>query len=51
VISAALQFEMRHLVLIFDPETGITVVVIMNQALNAQHVQPAPRLLAIASSP
>ncbi len=36
--------------LIFDPETGVTVVVIMNQAIGAQHFQLAPRLLEIATS-
>jgi D-alanyl-D-alanine carboxypeptidase len=36
--------------MLHDPETGITVVVMMNQALNTQHFELAPRLLQIASS-
>jgi CubicO group peptidase (beta-lactamase class C family) len=36
--------------LLFDPESGVTVVVIMNQALGAQHFELAPRLLSIATS-
>jgi D-alanyl-D-alanine carboxypeptidase len=36
--------------LLHDPETGITVVVMMNQALDTQHFDLAPRLLQIASS-
>lgn len=34
--------------MLHDPDTGITVVVMMNQALNAQHFELAPRLLQIA---
>lgn len=36
--------------MLFDPETGITVVVIMNQGRGAQHFELAPELLEIASA-
>jgi D-alanyl-D-alanine carboxypeptidase len=36
--------------LIVDLETGITVAVLMNQAVNAHHFDLAPRLLSIAAS-
>lgn len=36
--------------LLFDPETAITVVVLTNQALSADHFELAPRLLEIAAS-
>lgn len=36
--------------LLFDPESGVTVAVIMNQGSGAQHFELAPRLLAIAAS-
>jgi D-alanyl-D-alanine carboxypeptidase len=35
--------------LLFDPDSGVTVAVLMNQALNAAHFELAPRLLAIAA--
>lgn len=35
--------------LLYDPESAVTVVVLMNQALNASHFELAPRLLAIAA--
>ncbi|HUU36562.1 MAG TPA: serine hydrolase domain-containing protein, partial [Vicinamibacterales bacterium] len=35
--------------LLFDPNTGITVVVIMNQGQGAQHFVLAPRLLQLAT--
>lgn len=35
--------------LLFDPASGVTVAVLMNQALNAAHFELAPRLLALAS--
>jgi D-alanyl-D-alanine carboxypeptidase len=37
--------------LLFDPESGVTVAVIMNQGSGAQHFDLAPRLLAIAAAP
>ena len=37
--------------LLFDPDTGITVAVLMNQGQNAGHFGLAPRLLSIASAP
>lgn len=36
--------------MLHDPETGITVVVMMNQVQNTQHFDLAPRLLQIAAS-
>lgn len=36
--------------MLHDPETGITVVVVMNQAQGADHFELAPRLLAIAGA-
>lgn len=36
--------------MIFDPETGITVAVIMNQGRRADHFRLAPKLLEIAAS-
>ncbi len=36
--------------LLFDPESGVTVAVIMNQGSGAQHFELAPRLLAIAAA-
>lgn len=35
--------------LLFDPLSGVTVAVLMNQALNAAHFELTPRLLAIAA--
>jgi len=35
--------------LLFDPESGVTVAVLMNQGQNAGHFQLAPQLLAIAT--
>jgi D-alanyl-D-alanine carboxypeptidase len=35
--------------LLFDPDTGITVTVLMNQGQGAQHFDLAPQLLAIAA--
>lgn len=36
--------------LLFDPESGVTVAVLMNQGQNAGHFQLAPQLLALAAS-
>jgi hypothetical protein len=36
--------------LLFDPEAGITVVVLMNQGEGAHHFELAPTLLQIAAS-
>lgn len=36
--------------LLFDPESGVTVVVLMNQGQNAAHFTLAPRLLALAAA-
>ncbi len=35
--------------LLFDPDTGITVVVVMNQGVGADHFQLAPELLELAA--
>jgi D-alanyl-D-alanine carboxypeptidase len=35
--------------LLFDPDTGVTVAVLMNQGQNAGHFQLAPQLLALAA--
>ena len=35
--------------LLFDPESGVTVAVLMNQGQNAGHFQLAPQLLALAA--
>lgn len=35
--------------LLFDPQSGVTVVVLMNQALHAAHFELAPQLLALAA--
>jgi D-alanyl-D-alanine carboxypeptidase len=37
--------------LLFDPESGVTVAVLMNQGAGAGHFQLAPELLALASRP
>ncbi|MGD9904805.1 MAG: serine hydrolase domain-containing protein [Vicinamibacterales bacterium] len=37
--------------LLFDPDTGVTVAVLMNQGQGAGHFQLAPQLLAIATRP
>lgn len=42
--------SMGSSLMLFDPETGITVAVIMNQGRGAQHFALAPRLLEIAAS-
>lgn len=43
--------SMGSSLMLFDPSTGTTVAVIMNQGRGAQHFALAPRLLEIASSP
>jgi D-alanyl-D-alanine carboxypeptidase len=36
--------------LFFDPDSGVTVAVLMNQGRGAEHFTLAPRLLSIATS-